>query len=400
MTPTPVTREKIARCRAELAARRRHLVFAQPLEGEFRHHLQAAHFRSVCWLLLIGLLIWIGFASLDFVRYPSADQPALQHAYWRHIFLPRWFVLGLGLVCAGLLLAKRLTAHSPALLWWKFGFLYLIGTISFTTGNFFAANDIVTARNSNVILVMICFFPLGLVMRQGLWLAVALCTTNMLVGYVMLPQPLLTEHWMLSVIVWATLVVSAVSGALREKATRDQFLLRILLEWEAQHDPLTGMTNRRYFEEWARISLRQARREGQPLAMAIVDIDYFKRYNDNYGHQQGDDALQQVAACLHQYANRPLDLAVRLGGEEFAIIGYGETAQSLQQRLRKFQQELTATGIAHAFSPAAKVMTASIGVTEFNTAETLESLYQRADRALYQAKADGRNRVVTLDSDA
>ncbi len=389
-----LTRAKIALYRDELSKKRRSLRFPQPLESEFRRYLQSSQFTSVCILLAVGLVIWACFAALDIARYPSSDNPALRQAYPLNVFFPRWSVLAIGLLLGVLLLTRRLNAHSPTFTWGKYIFLYLVGTASITTGNFFAAHDIVTARNATVILVMMCFFPLGMVIRHTFWLGLALCLTNMLAGYWMLPQHLMQEHWMLSGIIWVTLIVAAVSGALRELATREQYLLRQLLEWEVRHDPLTDMANRRYFEEWAAISLRQAQRDGKPLAMAVVDIDHFKQYNDNYGHHQGDRALQEVATCLQTFANRPLDLAVRLGGEEFAIVGYGETAQSLKQRLEQFQHVLQMASIEHAHSPTSPQMTTSIGISECLKGASFEALYQRADRALYLAKTSGRNRIV------
>ena len=394
LTADQLSLPQIAQCRQELRGTQALLRFADPLEAEYRRQLRDACHRGIQTFLLIGLVIWLLFAVMDMVRYAGADDAALQQAFWGHVFVPRACVMALGLLALWLLRSGRLGAQSRYLPWWEYGFIYLISAIAFETSNFYIANGIVAAKSSSVILIMVCFLPLGTVFYQSLGLAVVVFLTDLCLGYGMLPADKLAEHWMVCAVVGATLVISAFSSAMREKATRDQFLLRMLLRWEAQHDPLTGLANRRHFEDWARVGVRQARREQQPVALAIVDVDHFKAYNDHYGHQQGDSALQQLASLLQRYASRPLDLSVRLGGEEFAIICYGETAASLERRLQVFLQQLRAAAIAHAFSPTASSMTASIGICELGAEESLESLYLRADQALYQAKADGRDRIV------
>ena len=107
----------------------------------------------------------------------------------------------------------------------------------------------------------------------------------------------------------------------------------------------------------------------------------------------GDQVIVMVTRIIKK-SIRKEDILGRLGGEEFAIICYGETAVSLERRLQVFLQQLRAAAIAHAFSPTASSMTASIGICELGAEESLESLYLRADQALYQAKADGRDRIV------
>ena len=394
LTPDRLTQAKIDQCNQEMLRSQGSLCFAEPLEQEFRRYLKGLHFKGIKIFLLIGLVCWLGFAALDWVRYLSVTQEGVRQAFVFYIFGPRYWVVLFGLFCWWLLQTQRITAQSPSLQWLGFAFIYQIAAVAFVTSNFYITNDMVAAKSSSVILIMVCFLPLGYTFYQALGLALAVYLTDILTGYWMLPPDLLVEHWMICAIVGAALLISGFSTAMREQATRQQFLLRILLRWQAQHDPLTGLSNRRHFEEWANTGFHQARQECQPVALAIIDVDHFKKYNDHYGHQQGDYALQKIARSLQNVANRPLDLAIRLGGEEFAVIAYGETAESLDARLHGFMTELRTLAITHAHSPTASHMTASIGICEVMDGENLESVYQRADQALYVAKTSGRDRVV------
>jgi diguanylate cyclase (GGDEF)-like protein len=147
---------------------------------------------------------------------------------------------------------------------------------------------------------------------------------------------------------------------------------------------------------------RQSRREGTSIAIIFVDLDFFKLYNDLYGHQAGDDCLKRVAKCIASGAKRPFDFAARYGGEEFVLVLYGppdEYARTVPEQIRRDVLELA---IPHAGSQAAKHVTVSVGLS-LASAETTRSLtgaIQTADEALYQAKREGRNRVVFKDSDA
>lgn len=165
-------------------------------------------------------------------------------------------------------------------------------------------------------------------------------------------------------------------------------------------DGLTGLHNRRAFDERLARELRHAARTVQPLALALIDVDFFKPYNDHYGHQAGDDALRAVAQALQQAMLRPVDLAARYGGEEFVCL-LPETAaagaQAVAERLRAAVQALA---LPHAHSQAAPVLTVSIGVAAWPTqldrpAPAPEALIQAADAALYDAKHGGRNRVCS-----
>jgi diguanylate cyclase (GGDEF)-like protein len=167
------------------------------------------------------------------------------------------------------------------------------------------------------------------------------------------------------------------------------------LEALAVTDGLTGIANRRGFDAALDREWRRAQRSGEPVALALLDIDYFKRYNDHYGHQAGDECLAGVARAVKRCARRASDLAARYGGEEFALIAPGLAAPDALQRALDLCAEVARCGPPHAESPSGCV-TVSVGVAVMTPrpGEAPEALVRRADAALYEAKRGGRNRAV------
>lgn len=170
----------------------------------------------------------------------------------------------------------------------------------------------------------------------------------------------------------------------------------------AHKDGLTDLANRRSFDISLEADLLQARRRGDPLALLLCDVDYFKPYNDTYGHQAGDECLKKVAGVVGQQALRPTDLAARYGGEEFAIILPNTTpagALQVAERLRKAVEELN---VPHKNSLTEDRVTMSIGYVSVVPTDDIEPshLIEWADAALYQAKQSGRNHVIAHQSES
>ncbi len=159
-------------------------------------------------------------------------------------------------------------------------------------------------------------------------------------------------------------------------------------------DPLTGLPNRRAFNERLRFMLVQHERHGTPSTFMLVDVDHFKAYNDAYGHQAGDQALVRLADKLRSVTRAELDLPARLGGEEFALLVQGMAADLALQLAQRLQAALAADPIVHCGNPPYGQCTISIGLAQLRQGDTPDSVYRRADLALYDAKAQGRNRAV------
>lgn len=167
------------------------------------------------------------------------------------------------------------------------------------------------------------------------------------------------------------------------------------LQRVATEDALTGVANRRAFDEFLALVWRLSLREHVPVSLILIDIDRFKSYNDHLGHQAGDDCLRQVAHALRGQAKRPLDLAARYGGEEFAIVlGRTDLAEAVDiaQMVRRAVETMR---IDHAFGGISGIVTISLGVASMLPDETTEAedLIAMADNNLYAAKDRGRNRV-------
>lgn len=191
------------------------------------------------------------------------------------------------------------------------------------------------------------------------------------------------------------ILIGAVGCYQLEYKSREQFLSRRQLKLLADCDSLTGLYNRRSLRQQFERLWRQSRREELPLAMLLCDVDHFKAYNDHYGHQAGDEVLQRIAELLRDAARRPLDMPVRMGGEEFALLLYGSDLADAAETAERLRESLVHLALEHAQSQTAAVVTLSIGVACIHTGEApLEELYAKADQALYRAKAEGRNRVV------
>lgn len=170
------------------------------------------------------------------------------------------------------------------------------------------------------------------------------------------------------------------------------------LERLASVDGLTQVANRRRFDEYLNIEWRRLAREQNPLSLILCDIDYFKRYNDTYGHLTGDECLQRVASALRQALRRPTDLVARYGGEEFAIILPNTDAQGAAIVAEAIRQGVRQLEIPHAQSLSSSYVTLSLGIAcQIPTPDiSPQQLIATADRGLYQAKAQGRDRVIVV----
>ncbi|WP_068827679.1 GGDEF domain-containing protein [Pseudomonas sp. BMS12] len=191
-------------------------------------------------------------------------------------------------------------------------------------------------------------------------------------------------------------VIGSVGCYFLEYATRQNFLAQGLLQDLAEKDALTGLFNRRAFGERAEAAWRQALRDKQTLALVMMDVDFFKRYNDHYGHSAGDAALRAVAQVVGQHARRPMDMVARYGGEEFVGLWYGLSEAAILAILEELRAEVEGLAIAHAKSEVAPVVTISLGVAWLapQPHQSLADALRLADVALYLAKEQGRNRVI------
>lgn len=205
------------------------------------------------------------------------------------------------------------------------------------------------------------------------------------------------QHLHYAVLIWpATFVVIFMQFMITQNYLR-RYELEQQLELAANTDPLTGVSNRRYFMQYFAQEMVRVRRSGQPLSLLMLDIDHFKVVNDTYGHPTGDVVIRKVADIC-RIESRAVDVVARFGGEEFAVLLTGTDEQgaiAVAERIRALAEATTVK------SPDGKPFhfTVSVGVTELGFEEPDEGpLLARVDTALYEAKTSGRNRVKCISS--
>jgi diguanylate cyclase (GGDEF)-like protein len=198
-----------------------------------------------------------------------------------------------------------------------------------------------------------------------------------------------------------TNAISAAGAYHLERARRLAWLEAGLLAESALQDGLTGIPNRRRFDEHLTRAWQQGVREHKSLALLFADIDHFKKYNDRYGHQAGDEVMKRVARVLARFARRPLDLASRYGGEEFAVLLFDASPDHAAQIADEILAEVRSLAIPHADSAAGGILTVSIGVACIVPVARRSSagFLQLADQALYAAKDGGRNQARLLEDE-
>ncbi|MFO7303952.1 MAG: diguanylate cyclase [Gammaproteobacteria bacterium] len=365
------------------------LRFEAPLEEEFRRAHRAETLPQVRRNLWLGIGFLLVFAVLThFVLAPSTS-------------------IRLDLIRAAtfapVVVAMVVVVYSR---WYDrfYPLVAMIGALVFGAGAVaiavLAAREGVSLISAIVLVTIYIYFMLGMTFYPALTAALAVFLTYALGAHV---ADLPANTVVIDLVVLAfTNVVGAIVSYSLERANRTNFLEERLLIETASRDGLTGIHNRRFFDEHLEKVWSQATRERVPLALLLVDIDHFKAYNDCYGHQAGDECLRKVAWCLSRAARRPLDVTARYGGEEFAIVLYDARRSHAEEVALRIRSGIEALAIAHAASPEReKRLTVSIGVAciEPVVGRSAHGFVQLADEALYAAKERGRNRVVIMDKE-
>ncbi len=174
--------------------------------------------------------------------------------------------------------------------------------------------------------------------------------------------------------------------------------LRDQMKANSMRDGLTEIANKRKFEEVLRAEWSRGDRYQEPLALLLLDIDFFKNFNDKYGHLEGDDCLKKVAKALQEHLKRGTDLVARWGGEEFACILSNTTEEGALQVAEELRQKVENLKIVHETSDISEYVTISAGVAIMTPDKQLhhDEIVKKADEALYKAKQNGRNRVEII----
>jgi diguanylate cyclase (GGDEF)-like protein len=365
------------------------LTFSPELEPEFRHSHLDEHLIYTRVNLALAVVISIAFSAMDSAvlgrelnRIPSMIHMlviiptlllglATTFSQQRHRIYPVFAlisatVLGLGVAATQIIAALGGMPILFPCMMLTITFIYFMGGLIFYHA--LAAN----------IIVMFVYLAAGTTMqlpgREFAYDALAMIAANLF---------------------GATVVY------MHEKTSRMRFLEACLLREMVARDGLTGIQNRRMFDQHIDRVWQQAVRDGERVAVLLADIDCFKDYNDRYGHQAGDECLRAVAVCLSQCARRPLDFVARYGGEEFAVILYEASREYVAEVLTRIQRSIAELNIPHEASRVASRLTVSIGAAFIlpSSARTYEGLIQLADEALYSAKEQGRNRVVVMEAE-
>ena len=365
------------------------LKFAPELEPGFR----GAHFERflpyVRVALFVGLTLMVVFFLLGMVSGRSTND---------------WFanLIRFGLL-APVFVATIVVSYLPAQRA-AFRSMVLMTAVAAGLGyavlNLTAPEQFLQAGFSGLlVIVAFIYFALGLFMQTAMIIVLAI-TVFYGVGATLVGVPGEFIAYNLVLLLVSNFACGMGSYAL-EHALRAGYLERQLLSELVERDGLTGLYNRRAFDKYLAQAWDVAKRQQKSLAFMLADLDHFKAYNDQHGHQAGDECLRRVASRLAMAARRPLDFAGRFGGEEFILVFFDvglEAAARLAEDVRRHVAELN---IPHRGSGVSSYLTISIGVSVVSPGETArspEGVLQLSDQAMYQAKKMGRNRVQVEDA--
>jgi diguanylate cyclase (GGDEF)-like protein len=373
---------------AELTQGVRRLRFSAPLEAEYlHHHLGRTRARIRVWCS-ISLLIALGFALPDATSGAPLTLAAAVHA--ASIVLLWALLAGIAFTSRYEALYGRIAPIAVALV-----------SILITS---FIAQRVAAGKVEELVLVSIqlfaVFFFLGLFIRQAT-LGGALIVASFAISawwFGAAAGHTVRATAFLAIAAW----VAAFVGMDKERAYRRNFLERALIAELLERDALTGLKNRRAFDEHLLRIWQQAQRVRCHLGILMIDVDYFKAYNDAEGHQAGDEALRRVAQVIREFGRRPLDWVGRYGGEEFALLLFDLPPAAISEIAQRVCLGMADARVPHGASSISEYVTLSIGVAivQPRVGRSPEGAVQLADEALYEAKAQGRNRVSIRGEDA
>jgi diguanylate cyclase (GGDEF)-like protein len=364
------------------------LNFPEPLESEFRAEWLAKSVRWVRLCLYVAIATSIGFSLIDHLIIKTSN--ALPDVVRYGLQMPVLFI------CLAATLWPAFRRWYPLAIQLG-GPFYGLGTVLLIA---FAQSDHTALVGSRLLLV--CFF---IFFMCGLRAVQALRNNLIILGLFigagimgLIPAAIVTY---LSFAYVVGVVIGTAGSYAVEHATRSSFLERRFLSEMAERDGLTQLLNRQTFEARARSAWQHASAQQQPVTMLMVDVDHFKLYNDQYGHQAGDDCLQRVANAVRSaIATHQHHLVARYGGEEIiAILPYCDRAKA-QEVARQVVEQVSAMGISHAASADYVHVSVSVGAATQQPSSVMayDALVHQADDALYRAKRQGRNRSVLLDA--
>ena len=370
--------------------RRPDLRFPEPAEQHFRAHLRqdSRGARLTLCLLMATLCLLTGRLDVDEELVDALTLAGPVRLVGLGLLLPIWLLAVLALWrWADRAWGARLiwvAALSQAIA------LQVLGDHGFLTA---AVPPVVLAVLSMMAVLVLGRFRLpdafGLIAAYFLLMV-------LINGYLGNGPTYATRHWLLEGLGLSILLLG---GLWNEMSNRRAWAAQVLLHAAAGTDFLTGMFNRRAFEQYyQRISL-QAQRQGCPLVLALIDVDHFKGYNDRHGHPAGDRALTELGVMLRDFSRRSLDTAARVGGEEFSLVLFDCQLQAALERLERLRRKVEALALPHPDTEAG-VLTISLGVVQVGGETPLEVAYAMADEQLYRAKHLGRNRMAAAESDA
>lgn len=380
------------------------LRFSKPIEDLFTQYYLSKYIWQIRSALITGILLYGVFGALDSFIFPDS-----------RVYM--WLIRYLVVIPMGIfVLAMTFRIKEERIIHMIHSALIVVAGLGITAMVYLAIkNNKAFMYYGGLLLVVFYAYSLsGLRFYYAAFSSISITILYPIIDLAIIQTPKEQLIMNMFFLVSANLLGLPISYML-ERQRRKDFLLTALLAVERSKteelieklkaisylDGLTGIPNRRHFEEKVNKEWVRSLRSGKPLSLLMADIDFFKRYNDSEGHLKGDECLKEVAKIIESVLRQHIDMVARYGGEEFVIV-LPETsldqAVSVAERVRRAVEDLK---IPHPNSEVSDYITVSIGVTSIIPRRGLEisEIIKRADTALYRAKREGRNRVVVFVPD-
>ncbi|KGM40809.1 hypothetical protein JY96_14190 [Aquabacterium sp. NJ1] len=403
----PASRDEVATATEQFNKSWSRLRFPAALEHQFVNDCAPRRLRYFVLSSLLSLFVFNGFLLVDYLMVPDVFWLAVKIRLG--MFTP--FAI-IALVSVWLLRDKMVT-QIPTLV--GECLVVISGALAAACLAYLLTNSrAATSQYYHVGLMVVIMYG-NVVQRLRFWFAVAFSLTVYAIhigGVMMVPafNPRLILP--IALLIGATMVFTLMANYALERDERRQYLLSLRrkhllqdlgevqqrLQQLSRMDTLTGLFNRRHFQQYLEQTWQRAQYDQTPVAVLMLDVDHFKQYNDRYGHPVGDQCLMQVAHAMQDSLRRPGDLVARYGGEEFIAVLPGADKDTAHQAAERIREAIIKQGIVHEASATAAMVTASIGVVSCRAREGVQEqdLIAAADSALYKAKQAGRNQVVSL----